>query len=376
MALQVEGLERERGTGNLYTPRALKILSAGGSGACLDPPNCSGHQAAAPSLGPGGLAAPRPAAQPGHWACLRCAGRETAAADSQCPRGSGHGCRAREQGVLGHHKTPSTAGVDRRLQTLGGGGGNSGRPEIPNPGGGGARAHRAQAEPGREVNPIPQKGRGCPGPYWVGGRGRASDRDAEAGSPPILTSEHRLGPRNYGHHHGLLLVLPFLAFECHLEAVECGAFGLQGHGAAGDIAAAGRWRTRAQAWALGPLPPAPPPSRRPSPTPRHPPDLRRHVRASARPGASRPQTRRVQSGAPAPCRSLLWSLIVGARRAGPPRARPRTRRSQSGAAPPRARGSVRISELAGRRERPADSRQHSDAGAGREVLRLTPEGSS
>lgn len=71
-----------------------------------------------------------------------------------------------------------------------------------------------------------------PGPL-TGSGGRARNRDAEVGSAPILTSEHRLGPRNYRHHHGLLLVLPFLAFERHFEAVQRGALGLQGHGAAG-----------------------------------------------------------------------------------------------------------------------------------------------
>lgn len=142
-------------------------------------------------------------------------------------------------------------------------------------------------------------------------------------SPPILTSEHRLGPRDYGHHHGLLVVLPLLAFECHLEAVERGALGLQGHGAAwGGLSVTGRRRTGAQACAQagGRLPPR----AAPSPPPAGP-ACDGRVWASPRPRASGPRAGRAQSGALAPRRSLLWRLIVGARPACPLRARPRLR---------------------------------------------------
>ena len=74
----------------------------------------------------------------------------------------------------------------------------------------------------------------------------------------------------------------------------------------------------------------PPPASRPvQPPPRRPPlagpacDGR--VWASPRPSASGPRAGRAQSGALAPRRSLLWRLIVGARRTGPLRALPRHR---------------------------------------------------
>lgn len=219
--------------------------------------------------------------------------------------------------------------MDRRLQTPDGGGreGIRGGPRFQTLEG--AERERARA-PGR-------RGRGRPGPRPEGvggagaprlrnGRGRPGpDRDAEVGSPSILTSEHRLRPRNYGHHHGLLLVLPFLAFERHLEAVERGPLGLQGHGAAGVCVRGGDRGDRtpeAGRAARGRLPPRAAPSPPPA---AHRPTCDGRVRASPRPSASGPRAGRAQSGAPGPRRSLLWRLIVGALPDGPPRARPRPR---------------------------------------------------
>lgn len=253
--------------------------------------------------------------QPGPRACLHPAGVRGRRHLESPVLGPG-------EGAFGHRKIRRARGVDRRLQTLGGGGGGGirgglrfqtrGRSES-------APGPRPKGERGKGGGGRPQtrRGEGAPG-RRTGMRGEPEPRTVTwkwGGSPPLLTSEHRLGPRNYGHHHGLLLVLPFLAFERHLEAVERGALGLQGHGAAGGIAVTGRWRTGAQAWARCR---APPPPARAAPCP--PPASRRacdgRVRASPRPEASGPRAGRAQSGAPAPRRSLLWRLIVGARPAG------------------------------------------------------------
>lgn len=87
----------------------------------------------------------------------------------------------------------------------------------------------------------------------------------------------------------------------------------------------GHRRTGAQAWARKQAAA----SRPVQPLPRRPPLTSRacdgRVPASQRPKASGPRAGRAQSGAPAPRRSLLWRLIVGARPAGPPRARPQLR---------------------------------------------------
>ena len=136
-------------------------------------------------------------------------------------------------------------------------------------------------------------GGGVPGPRTEEGT-PSPDRDAEVGSPPLLTSEHRLGPRNYGHHHGLLVILPFLAFERHLEAVERGALGLQSHGAArgvgwGGILVTGRRGRARRPGRLRRLPLRAPRSPLPAArrSPAQPADGR--VWASLRPRPSRPR---------------------------------------------------------------------------------------
>lgn len=135
------------------------LLLVGCSGACLHPRKSSGHHSAGPSLRPRGLAAPEPASA--------FAGRGTGQRHLEAVvLGLG-------EGALGHRKIRSARGVDRRLQTLGGGGGggNSGRPEIPNPGGGGARARPGPRQKGKEgrlgprlLGPRLDVGEGVPGP--------------------------------------------------------------------------------------------------------------------------------------------------------------------------------------------------------------------
>lgn len=180
------------------------------------------------------------------------------------------------------------------------------------------RGGRPAGAEGEGAGPRPQ-GQGCAGPP---GAGPTPDRDAEVESPPLLTSEHRLGPRDHGHHHGLVLVLRFLAFERHLEAVQRGAFGLEGHGAAG-AAAPGLRRAgaRARRSAAAPSPPPAGPATAASGPPR---DLERRDpgRGGLNPGPQPPAAPFYGASLSAPC---------GPPGAGPPPspARPITR----GAAP-------------------------------------------
>lgn len=170
----------------------------------------------------------------------------------------------------------------------------------------------------------------------MGTGGRAPCRHAEVRftSPP--TSEHRLGPRDHGNHHGLFIVLSFLTLERHLEAVERrGSFCSQCHGEAekGDpIAEDGHA-------GLG----APPLAAASHPGPRR---ARESSSSAARP-AAHPASHSLQlvttpggEGSirgPRPRRSLLWRLIVSVRPAAPPPGPDGQSREGPPPAPPQAR---------------------------------------
>lgn len=112
---------------------ALKIhFLAGCSGACLHPPNHSGHQGAGP-LAPAWRPCRPSALGREHGQAPGPASVSASAAGGQREGGGGRGgTRQRHleavvlgpgEGALGHRKIRSSRGVDRRLQTLGGGGG-------------------------------------------------------------------------------------------------------------------------------------------------------------------------------------------------------------------------------------------------------------
>jgi hypothetical protein len=132
------------GAGKLYTWRALQILRLEvDSGACLHPPNRN-----APSLGPRGLAAPRPRTQPGR-------GRD-GGSGQPAPLGIRHPSCARARGRPGTGRSVARgAWIEVSRPWAGVGEGNSGRPGIPNPGGGGARARPGRRSQGEGV-PRPQ----------------------------------------------------------------------------------------------------------------------------------------------------------------------------------------------------------------------------
>lgn len=137
---------------------------------------------------------------------------------------------------------------------------------------------------------------------WGPGTGnwRSTPRPPSGSEVPPLTSEHRLRPRDHGHHHGLVVVVvPFLTLERHLEAIQRrGAFGSQGHGEGkkGDPIAEDK-RTD-----LG----APPVAAASCPGPRRargPPNSPAALPAAPPAtgfNASRPRAGRVRSGAPNP----------------------------------------------------------------------------
>lgn len=182
----------------------------------------------------------------------------------------------------------------------------------------------------------PGKAQTAPGDQGMGTGGRAPCRHAEVRftSPP--TSEHRLGPRDHGNHHGLFIVLSFLTLERHLEAVERrGSFCSQCHGEAekGDpIAEDGHA-------GLG----APPVAAASHPGPRR---ARESSSSAARP-AAHPASHSLQlvttpggEGSirgPRPRRSLLWRLIVSVRPAAPPPGPDGQSREGPPPAPPQAR---------------------------------------
>lgn len=182
----------------------------------------------------------------------------------------------------------------------------------------------------------PGKAQTAPGDQGMGTGGRAPCRHAEVRftSPP--TSEHRLGPRDHGNHHGLFIVLSFLTLERHLEAVERrGSFCSQCHGEAekGDpIAEDGHA-------GLG----APPVAAASHPGPRR---ARESSSSAARP-AAHPASHSLQlvttpggEGSirgPRPRRSLLWRLIVSVRPAAPPPGPDGQSREGPPQAPPQAR---------------------------------------
>lgn len=201
----------------------------------------------------------------------------------------------------------------------------------------------------------------------MGTGGRTPGRHAEVRftSPP--TSEHRLGPRDHGNHHGLLIVLSFLTLERHLEAVERrGSFCSQCHGEAekGDpIAEDGHA-------GLG----APPVAAASRPGPRR---ARGTTNTAARPAAHLAshslQLVTTPGGegsirGPRPRRSLLWRLIVSVRPAAPPPGPDGQSREGPPPAPPQARACQNRDRradllLASGPERPG-------------VAQLSPEGAS
>lgn len=171
----------------------------------------------------------------------------------------------------------------------------------------------------------------------MGTGGRAPCRHAEVRFTPPLTSEHRLGPRDHGNHHGLLVVLSFLTLERHLEAVERrGSFCSEGHGEAakGDpIAEDGRAGLGAPPLAAASRP-GPRRARRPSSSPAR--------RPPGRPASHGLQLVTTPGGegsirGPRPRRSLLWRLIVSVRPAAPPPGPDGQSREVPPLAPPQAR---------------------------------------
>lgn len=224
--------------------------------------------------------------------------------------------------------------MDGSLQTLSGGGER--REGAP-------RGLGFQTPVGEERGRAPAvdpTGKG-PDRAWGPGNGNRwpsplSPCGSEVHSPP-LTSEHRLGPRDHGNHHGLLVVLSFLTLERHLEAVERrGSFCSEGHGEAkkGDPKAEdGRA-------GLG-APPVAAASR---------PGLRRARGPSSSP-ARRPPGRPASRGlqlvttpggegsirGPRPRRSLLRRLIVSVHPAAPPPGPDGQSREVPPLAPPQAR---------------------------------------
>lgn len=178
------------------------------------------------------------------------------------------------------------AGEGRRTK------GGSERPGIPNPVG------EERGRPSRGPAGEGPCGAADAGPGKCLGTGdrRPSPRPPSGSEVPLpLTSEHRFGPRDHGHHHGLLVILPFLTLERHLEAIQSrGALSSQGHGEAkkGDpIAEDGRTE-------LG----APPVAAASCPGPRRARGPPSSPAASPATGfnASRPRAGRVRSGAPNP----------------------------------------------------------------------------
>lgn len=216
-------------------------------------------------------------------------------------------------------------------------GGGSERPGIPNPGGGGAR-ERARRGPDQE-GPAGATAAG-PDRAWgpeIWNRGPSPWPPCGSEIPLLLTSEHRLGPRDHGNHHCLLVVLPFLTLERHLKAVERrGALCSQGHGEAekGDpIAEDGRAGLGAPPLAAASRP-GPRRARGPSSSPA--------ARPPARPASHGFQRVTTPGGegsirGPRPRRSLLWRLIVSVRPAAPPSGPADQSRESLLPAPPQAR---------------------------------------
>lgn len=175
-----------------------------------------------------------------------------------------------------------------------------------------------------------------PGPDW-GGTAPAPHRDAEVGSPPS-------SPLSIGSGRGITATT--MASSSSSPSSHLSVTSKQ------SSAAPSAFRAMVRPWAIAVaeelarrlrraagnrLPPpgrnnAGPAARSAQPPPRRPPA--RRSPAGAATGASGPprdlgasgaRAGRAQSGAPAPRRSLLWRLIVGARPAGQPRTRPRSR---------------------------------------------------
>ena len=189
----------EGGVGKLSARSALTIhLLAGCSGACLHPPNRSGHQGAGPLA---------PAWRPCSPSALGLEHGLAPGPASASASAGGGGTRQRHleavvlgpgEGALGHRKIRSSRGVDRRLQTLGGGGGGGIRGGLrfqtplgveqegaraSDRKGKGAPGHQAGVEWGR-LGPRLEVREGVPRPpTGGGGEARVPDHDAEVGFP-------------------------------------------------------------------------------------------------------------------------------------------------------------------------------------------------
>lgn len=315
--------------------RALTILRAGGSGAGLHPPSRSGP--------PGGRAPARALGLPpsahrtaGPWACVRSAGRETTAADRRRLRRSGRRLGS-GKGALGHRKLRSAAGGQGSEAPDPGRGRGSGRPGIPSPGGGGAGARPERS--GRAPGPDP-RGRGARGP-----RGQVRPRTATRKWSPLPSS-----PLSIGSGRGITATTT--ASSSSSASSHLSVTSKQSSAAPSAL----RAMVRPGPPRPGSAGPARGPGAQPPPPPRRPPGLRR-----PRPGL--PATWNVgtpggEGSIRGPSPPPLPFMEPHCRRpAGrPARARPPARRGQSRAAPPRARGPVRIPGPAGPREGLAGAR--------------------